>query len=222
MTLFDEPTSLRGIAIGAALAAATLYILSFFQPYWQVTLLAPQYPDGLTVEIFLDHLTGDVREIDGLNHYIGMAPLGEAAQLERSIAAWAIGGLSLFVVAAALIRHRIVMLGATLASVAFPLAFMADSFYWLYTFGNNLDPRAPINLDPFTPTLLGAGKVGQFETFAGPQLGFWLAVAAALLTTASWLLVRRARHLDEGDQTPREEPTGDRESTAPAHRLAAE
>jgi hypothetical protein len=222
MTLFDEPTSLRGIAIGSALAAATLYVISFFQPYWQVTLLAPQYPDGLTVEIFLDHLTGDVREIDGLNHYIGMAPLGEAAQFERSIAGWAIGGLSVLVVAAALFRYRILTIGAALATITFPLAFMADSFYWLYTFGNNLDPRAPINLDPFTPTLLGQGKVGQFETFAGPQLGFWLAVAAAILTTVSWLLVRRARQLDDPDQPLQKERADAPEETPAAHRLAAE
>ena len=37
------------------------------------------------VNAYINHLEGDVQEIDGLNHYIGMRPLGEAAQLERTI-----------------------------------------------------------------------------------------------------------------------------------------
>ena len=66
-------------------AAALLLISSITQPYWRLTLHAPQYPKGLTVQAYLNRLEGDVQEIDGLNHYIGMRPLKEAAQFERSI-----------------------------------------------------------------------------------------------------------------------------------------
>ena len=53
-------------------------------PYWSLVLHAPQYPGGLVVNAYINHLEGDVQEIDGLNHYIGMRPLGEAAQFERT------------------------------------------------------------------------------------------------------------------------------------------
>jgi hypothetical protein len=56
-----------------------------FLPYWELTLNAPQYPKGLSVQAFLNDLEGDVAEIDGLNHYIGMRPLAEAATFEKSI-----------------------------------------------------------------------------------------------------------------------------------------
>src|SRR5262245_55551476 len=75
---FLLPTLALGLA--GLLLAASIYL-----PYWKMTLLAPQYPDGLRVQAHLDRLTGDVREIDGLNHYIGMRPLGEAAAFERSM-----------------------------------------------------------------------------------------------------------------------------------------
>ena len=78
-------------------AAALILLVSMFLPYWQMTLDAPQYPGGLTVEVYINRLEGDVSEIDGLNHYIGMRPLDEAAQLERSVSIFAISILSLLV-----------------------------------------------------------------------------------------------------------------------------
>ncbi len=64
--------------------AALLLAVSMFMPYWEMTLKAPQYPAGLAIQAHVNRLTGDVSEIDGLNHYIGMRPLAEAAQLERA------------------------------------------------------------------------------------------------------------------------------------------
>ena len=64
-------------------AAAVLFVVSIFLPYWNLTLNAPQYPKGLTIVAYLNHLDGDVSEIDGLNHYIGMRPLDEAAQVRE-------------------------------------------------------------------------------------------------------------------------------------------
>ncbi|MEZ4637039.1 MAG: hypothetical protein R2856_19150 [Caldilineaceae bacterium] len=68
---------------GAVRCAAVLLITSIFLPYWQMRLNAA-VPGGLFVTVYIDHMTGDVAEIDGLNHYIGMAPLDKAAQIERS------------------------------------------------------------------------------------------------------------------------------------------
>ena len=78
-------------------AAAVLLLVSMFLPYWKMTLNAPQYPSGLSVEVFVNRMTGDVAEIDGLNHYIGMRPLGEAAQLERAVSMVAVAFLVLLV-----------------------------------------------------------------------------------------------------------------------------
>jgi copper chaperone NosL len=72
------------------IAAAVLLIISIQRPWWRLKLNAPQYPAGLYVTAFIDRMEGDVAEIDGLNHYIGMRPLAEAAVLEQSISVFGI------------------------------------------------------------------------------------------------------------------------------------
>ena len=67
------------------LLAALVLGASVMFEFWSLTLHARQYPDGLQVTVFTHQVTGDVSEVDGLNHYIGMMPLAEAAKLERSI-----------------------------------------------------------------------------------------------------------------------------------------
>lgn len=188
----------HAFVVGIVLAAIGLYAVSYFLPYWQITLYAPQYPDSLSVQIFLDHLEGDVREIDGLNHYIGMRPLGEAAVVERAISHWAITGICVLMLLYSFIPCARFSWLLVIPAVGFPIGFAADSFYWLYEFGNNLDETAPINIDPFTPTLLGEGEVGQFSTGAFPQLGFYLAVAGALLAIAAVWWARRRMCVEDG------------------------
>ena len=155
------PTLLLGVA-------AVLLLVSVFTPYWRMTLHAPQYPGGLTVHAYLNKLTGDVREIDGLNHYIGMRPLDEAAQLERSLAIMAVSVLILLVLGGIFLHNRWAAL-LTLPAVLFPLGFLGDMFFWLRNFGQNLDPAAPLSsaVKPFTPPVLGQGYVGL------PLAGLW-------------------------------------------------
>ena len=175
-------------AVAMGMAAMALYVVAYQLPFWQFTLHAPQYPEGLDLVIYLDHLGGRVREINGLNHYIGMAKLQEAAQFERESSHWGIGAL-VALVGVGLIGGGLRWKWLTLApAIGFPLIFIGDMFYWLYMFGNNLSPRAPIEIPGFTPSMFGEGKIGQFATYAYPGTGFWLAVAAAgLVVGALWL-----------------------------------
>jgi hypothetical protein len=173
--------------------ASILLVVSIFLPYWKMTLLAPQYPGGLRVTAYLDRLEGDVREIDGLNHYIGMRPLGEAAQLERSLSIAAVAAIALLVAAAIYIHNRKAAWLA-LPALLFPAGFLGDMYYWLRTFGTNLDPTAPLSssIDPFVPPVLGKGLVGQFATIAMPGTGLVLAAVASVLIAAGLWLHRRA------------------------------
>jgi hypothetical protein len=173
--------------------AAVLLIVSIFLPYWSLVLHAPQYPQGLVVHAFVTHLEGDVSEIDGLNHYIGMRPLGEAAQFERSISIFAIGALALLVLAAVFIHSPWSALLA-LPAILLPAVFLIDLYYWLSNFGQNLDPNAALSssIEPFTPTILGEGVIGQFKTVAFADFGLLMAVAASILILIGLFLQRRA------------------------------
>jgi hypothetical protein len=182
--------SIPNILLGAA---AVLLLVSMFLPYWKMTLLAPQYPGGLSIEVYVNRLTGDVSEIDGLNHYIGMRPLGEAAQLERAVSLVAVVFLVLLVLAAIFVHSPWAALLA-LPAILWPFIFVADMYYWMRNFGLNLDPTAPLSssIQPFIPPILGSGMVGQFETIASFEIGLWLAFIAVALILAGLYYQRRA------------------------------
>ncbi len=173
--------------------AALLLAVSMFLPYWEMTLKAPQYPAGLAIQAHVNRLTGDVSEIDGLNHYIGMRPLGEAAQLERAVGIFAVAALALLVLAAVFVHSPWALLLA-LPAILWPFIFLGDMYYWMRNFGLNLDPTAPLSssIKPFVPPILGSGMVGQFETVATFQIGLWLALLAAILILAGLFYQRRA------------------------------
>ena len=173
--------------------AALLLLVSIFLPYWKMTLLAPQYPGGLHITAYVNELTGDVAEIDGLNNYIGMRPLEEAAKLERSVSVFAIAALALLVVAAIFVHTRWVVL-LVLPAILMPVVFLLDLQYWLRDFGLNLDETAALSsaIDPFVPKVLGSGMIAQFETVAQPGAGLWLAIAASLLCIAGLYFHRKA------------------------------
>ena len=56
--------------------------VSIVLPIWRIELDAPQYPEGLGLQIFSYKLGGDVAIINGLNHYIGMQTLHEENFIE--------------------------------------------------------------------------------------------------------------------------------------------
>jgi hypothetical protein len=173
--------------------ARVLLLVSIFLPYWHMELVAPQYPDGLFLTAYVNNLQGDVKEINGLNHYIGMRPLDEAAQLEKTMSIWAAIAMFLLVEVAAFIHSRWAVLLA-IPAVLFPAGFLIDLHYWMSKFGQNLDPAAPLSssVKPFTPTILGEGGIGQFRTFSEMGIGLWMAWACAAVTIIAFVFHRRA------------------------------
>jgi hypothetical protein len=173
--------------------AAILLLISIFLPYWKMTLEAPQYPKGLSAIVYVNRLEGDVDEIDGLNHYIGMRPLGEAAQLERSVSIAAIVVLAMLMLAAIFIHSKWVTL-LVLPAILMPYLFLADMYFWMRNFGLNLDPTAALSgaIEPFVPPILGEGLVGQFKTVAEFQIGLYLAFAASFIVIIGLYYHRRA------------------------------
>lgn len=178
------------------LAAAVLLLVSISQPYWGLILRAPQYPGGLQMRVFVNNMTGDddprldeVREIDGLNHYIGMKSLYEAAKFERSIAIPAVLIMVVLLVVAAFWQRRWSWL-LTLPALGFPFIFLGDLAFWLNHYGQNLDPYAPLSsaIQPFTPPILGEGTIGQFSTVAYVDTGWYIIFAGTLLIAAGLLV----------------------------------
>ncbi len=174
--------------------AALLLMVSMFTPYWSMTMLAPQYPDGLTVNVYVNHLDGDVSEIDALNHYLGMPPLDEGGQLERTISVYALVMMGLLLMGSVFIHNQWAGILA-IPVLAYPLVFLADLWWILYRYGHSIDPESALGgaIEPFTPPLFGRGMVGQFATLSRPGIGLAL-VAASLLVVLIGLYLHRAAY----------------------------
>lgn len=173
-------------------AAAGLLMLALALPWWRISMVAPQYPFGLHVTTWFFGVTGDVREVDELNHYIGFMPLASIAAFERHLA-FVAGPLILAMLAScALIRSRGAMLLA-IPAIALPAMFVVDLAVWLRYAGHHLDPHAALSgaVMPWTPVLLGAGGVGQFHTQSAFEPGFYLAILAAFM--AIWAIAKQSK-----------------------------
>jgi hypothetical protein len=173
--------------------SALLLMVSILFPYWVLDLTAPQYPDGLRVQAFVNRLEGDVNELEELNHYIGLPSFADGAQLERSVSIAGIIALAGLLLAGLYIHSRWVLVFA-LPAVLFPLIFMVDLQYWLWRYGHDLDPRAPLTgaVGEFTPPILGPADIANFTTKALPGPGLYIAVLASIVTVVGLWYHRRA------------------------------
>ena len=173
--------------------SALLLMVSILFPYWVLDLTAPQYPDGLRVQAFVNRLEGDVNELEELNHYIGLPSFDSGAQLERSVSIAGIIALAGLLLAGLYIHSRWVLVFA-LPAVLFPLIFLADLQYWLWRYGHDLDPRAPLTgaVGEFTPPILGPADIANFTTNALPGPGLYIAALASIVTVVGLWFHRRA------------------------------
>ena len=173
--------------------AAMLLLASVFFPYWKITLFAPQYPGGLEASMYVNRLTGDIQEIDGLNHYIGMKPMGDAAVLERTLSVFIVIGIALLLLAAVYVHSPLALI-LCIPAILYPAFFLGDLYFWMRNFGMNLDKRAPLSnsIKPFVPPLLGDGKIGQFVTTASWEMGLYMSITASVLMIVGIYLHRRA------------------------------
>jgi nitrous oxidase accessory protein len=181
-------TSARAIRLGASLAAAALVALSTQLPLWTMTMRAPQYPKGLRLHAYGTGMTGDVRELNILNHYIGMPPI-EAPAFETAMFPIGIAVLVVLCLVSPLNRwlRRLAVLGAAVV----PVVILADLQWRLYTFGHTLNPKAPIRLKAFTPLVLGDTAMGNFISSAMVSWGFACLAGAALILFLSGRVSRR-------------------------------
>lgn len=163
------------------LALAIPLVLSFTAPLWRISMTAPQYPNGLYMDIYAYKLEGGddgvhINEINTLNHYIGMRKLDAAAAADLDWIPFALGALLLLtlrVAAIGTVRNLIDLAVMT----GYVSAFAFGRFvYRLWVFGHDLDPTAPVRVKPFMPVVLGHKTVANFETYSLPQLGSYYLV----------------------------------------------
>jgi len=188
---------LRAPSVGpiVVLVGSALIALAGVLPVWGSRLLAPQYPKGLSVWVYGGRAEGDVNEINGLNHYIGMRPIDIASVPELVLWPLVIVGAGVLLAMAVFWPGWIGRL-ALLALWLIPIGVLADIQRWLIFYGSELDPDASLRLKPFVPLAIGPSSVWNFTiwTYPGPAL-ILIAFAAllAMVGRRAGPISRRAR-----------------------------
>lgn len=196
---FDHPLGTRGRLI--VLTAALLLIPTFLFPLWNMTLFSNQFPDGLDLHIYSYAMAGghtaardDLREINTLNHYIGMRPLLESDFSEFT---WLPLMIGIFFILAlrAVVIGKMASLVDTAVLFLYASLFSLWSFYHrLYLYGHNLSPDAPVKVKPFMPPMLGTQQLANFQVECYPGLAsLFLIVFVLLLALAMFLSWREVK-----------------------------
>ena len=168
--------------------ASLLVIGAFFFPIWTITLDAPQFPEGLYMEIWVNKISGKdpnvLQNINILNHYIGMKKITPESIPELKIipiVLYCFIGLGLVV---ALTRNKYLMLGWVVLFLLAGALGLYDFYTWLYDYGHNLDPKAPIKIPgmAYQPPLFGSKWLLNFQSHSYPALGSAFVGAAILLS----------------------------------------
>ena len=192
-SFLDRPVNGTGrllllLSIVALLAGGAL-------PLWRISLVAPQYAEGLTLDMYAYQIVAgnngqDLAEINTLNHYIGMKPIAQADFLEMRVLPFAIGVFALLALRAAIIGRIVTVVDLAVLFLYFGMFSLGSFVYRLYTYGHHLDPQAPMKITPFMPVVVGSQQIANFVQTSLPLAGtmcmgaFFMLLVAVLVSSA--------------------------------------
>ncbi len=176
----------RAARILLAVASLSL-ILLYVLPLWRVSLEAPQYPEGIGMKIKMTTIEGvrphDLKNINGLNHYIGMQAIVPDAIPELKIMPWVFGFLIVLGLAGAALKRRALLYAWVGLFALTVVVGLIDFWRWGYDYGHNLNPHAAIKVPgmAYQPPVIGSKQLLNFTAYSWPDVGGWIAAAALVL-----------------------------------------
>ncbi|CAM3373562.1 hypothetical protein [Aequorivita lipolytica] len=191
---------------GIIMIIGSLLLLGLFKfPLWNIMLGAPQYPDPLGMNIYIQGIQGvqefDIQNINGLNHYIGMRTIPKAEDMwEFEVFPLVIGimvGLGVIIGLLGFfgkVSYKW-FLGWFILMSVLGIMGMYDFNQWLIDYGTNLDPRAIMKLEnldgtpmSYKPPLLGYQKMLNFDVDSWPATGAYMIFVGMMLTVVAFFV----------------------------------
>ncbi len=170
------------------IAIAALVVLGVYAfPLWRVTLEAPQYPEGIGMLIHVNGVTGvkehDLDNINGLNHYIGMARIEPEAIPELRFMPWIAGAIAMTGLLVAWAGSRRLCIGWASVVTATLAAGVYDFWKWEYNYGHHLNPDAAIRIPglSYQPPLFGSKQILNFVANSYPDVGGWMLIFSGVV-----------------------------------------
>ena len=170
----------------------------FLFPLWQITLEAAQFPEGLQLNIWINRFSGAddtdgiIQNINILNHYIGMQAIEPDAIPELKYFPYVVYGMMALGLGATLLNKTWGYATWVVIMVILGVLGVYDFYLWMYDYGHNLDPTAPIKVPGMTymPPLFGEKDLLNFYVQSYPRWGTGFLtlsiLCAALATWASY------------------------------------
>jgi hypothetical protein len=196
------------------LLAAGLLMIALQLPLWRVSLVAPQYPEGLGMVIDAHTVRGatenDLGNINKLNHYIGMKAIDPTAIPELRVMPWVIVGLAVFAAGGALVGRRKVAIAWLASFAALGLVGLWDFWKWEYTYGHDLDTAHAIIKVPgmtYQPPLIGSKQLLNFTATSWPASGTFMLGLAFVLGVAAVVISSRSRQAPRAKAVPAARPS---------------
>jgi copper chaperone NosL len=180
------------VAIAALMLAGAMFL-----PIWRIELSAPQYPEGLTLQIFAKGLAGDVDIVNGLNHYIGMHLLHSKDFIEFTLLPYILGVVVLLGLLAVYVNKKKFYYAFIVLFMFVAIISMVDFYRWEYNYGHNLDPNAAIQVPGmfYQPPLIGYKQLLNFGAYSVPDIGGWLFIGAGVLLFIAYLIILQPKWL---------------------------
>lgn len=163
--------------------ASIALITAYFTPLWEITLDAPQYPEGLALYIWINKITGDLQTINGLNHYIGMKTIEPDSIKELSLMPYFLGFLIAFGIVTGVWGKKKILLAWTIIFVILGIAGGVDFYIWEYDYGHNLKEDAAIKVPgmSYQPPLIGSKELLNFTASSYPDTGGQVLIISGII-----------------------------------------
>ena len=181
------------------IVASLILVLSFFFPIWYIDLEAPQYPEGIGFEIWLNKITGqkpnDLANINGLNHYIGMKEIVPDTIPELKIMPYIIIFLIVFGLITGISGKRSLVYIWIILFIVVAAVGIYDFYMWEYDYGHNLNPHAAIKIPgmAYQPPLIGSKMLLNFNAISMPHIGSWVLIASVVLAVIALIIDKKSK-----------------------------
>jgi copper chaperone NosL len=174
--------------------AALMIMLTFVFPLWYIDLEAPQYPEGIGLEIWINQIVGqnphDLANINGLNHYIGMKEIEPESIPELKIMPYLMIFMMLFGLMAGILGKRTLVYTWILLFVIMAAIGMYDFYMWEYDYGHDLNPLAAIKIPgmAYQPPLIGSKMLLNFNAISMPHIATYILAFAVILAVVALII----------------------------------
>lgn len=180
---------------------ATLPLLLFVFPIWNITLEAPQYPIPLGMNIYINDFADmhphDIKNINLMNHYVGMKYIPESIP-EFKIFPIVVVAMTILGVFFGFLGKPNLYLMWLVLMIILGCVGMYDFYLWEHDYGHDLNPKAIMkftnpdgSIMGFQPPVFGSKDILNFRAHSYPRWGALFLAMGMALSFVAFLLGKK-------------------------------